>query len=362
MTDQNEAQKIIDAMQDVFNIASSGFDKFYKEAKENSSGYSSKAASSGTSSKAASSGTYSKAASSGTYSKAASSGNYSTAASSGYSSTAASSGNYSKAASSGDSSTAASSGTYSKAASSGDASTAASSGYSSTAASSGTYSNAASSGDSSKAASSGDSSKAAASGENVCAFACGRNVCAKASLGGGIALSEYDDKNKLVAVAASIIDGKKLLADEWYKLEGGKFVHVDWSDGIFSRVKSIKKIGNATVKTIIIDGQNKKSYIYISGGKSAHGETIEKAKADLRYKIADRDTSRFKGWKLTDEKPLDEIIEAYRVITGACEEGTRTFVERQEKLPQKLTIADVINRTKGAFGNEQFAAFFKEAS
>ena len=299
MTDQNEAQKIIDAMQDVFNIASSGFDKFYKEAKENSSGTYSKAASSGNSSTAASSGTYSKAASSGDSSKAASSGNSSTAASSG---------------------------------------------------------------NSSKAASSGDSSKAEASGENVCAFACGRNVCAKASLGGGIALSEYDDHGKLLSVAASIIDGKKLLADEWYKLEGGKFVHVDWSDNIFSRVKSIKKIGNATIKTVIIDGQEKKSYIYISGGKSAHGETIDKAKSDLRYKIADRDTSRFKGWKITDEKPLDEIIEAYRIITGACEQGTRNFVESQGKLPKKLTITDVINRTKGAFGNEQFAAFFKEVA
>ena len=188
-------------------------------------------------------------------------------------------------------------------------------GYSSTAASSGYSSKAASSGNYSTAASSGNYSKAEATGENVCAFACGRNVCAKASLGGGIALSEYDDENKLVAVAAAIIDGKKLLADEWYKLEKGKFVHVDWSDGVFSRVKSIKKIGQATVKTVILDGKKKKSYVYISGGKSAHGETIEKAKADLRFKISDRNTSKFKDWKLSDQKTLDDLIEAYRIIT-----------------------------------------------
>ena len=89
-------------------------------------------------------------------------------------------------------------------------------------------------------------------------------------------MSEYDDKGKLLAVAASIVDGKKLLAGEWYKLEGGKFIHVDMSDNIFSRVKSIKKIGGAVVKTVIIDGEKKKSYVYISGGKSAHGVTVER--------------------------------------------------------------------------------------
>ncbi len=336
----NEAKNIINGLQDVFNIIlPENFKKTMDEAKKADE-------------KAASSGYYSTAASSGNYSKAASSGDSSKAASSGNSSTAASSGNYSTAASSGNSSKAASSGNSSKAASSGNYSTAASSGNSSTAASSGNYST---------AASSGNYSKAEATGENVCAFACGTKSMAKASKGGGIALSEYsEDGKKLLSVKASIIDGNKLLADEWYRLEGGEFTHVDFSDGVFSHVKSIKKLGGATVKTVIIDGKKKKSYIYISGGKSAHGETIEKAKADLRFKISDRDTTKFKTWKVTDEKMLDEVIEAYRIITGACEQGTRNFVESQGELPKKMTVADVISRTKGAFGNEKFSEFFKD--
>jgi len=282
MTEINEAQKIIDSLQDVFNLTSTeNFEKVKKEAKGNvAEGYSSTAASSGYSSKAASSGNYSKAASSG------------------YSSTAASSGDY---------------------------------------------------------------STASATGENVCAFACGRNVMAKASKGGGIALSEYDDKGKLLAVAASIVDGKKLLAGEWYKLEGGKFIHVDMSDNIFSRVKSIKKIGGAVVKTVIIDGEKKKSYVYISGGKSAHGVTVEKAKADLRYKIADRDASKFKAWNKTEKRPIDDLIEAYRVITGACESGTRAFVESQKITAKKMSVDEVITATKGAYGNEAFAKFWSAA-
>ena len=99
--EKSQAEIEIEALADVFNIATTGFDEFYKAAKEKDKGNYSTAASSGNSSTAASSGYYSKAASSGDSSTAASSGDYSTAASSGNSSKAASSGDYSMAASSG---------------------------------------------------------------------------------------------------------------------------------------------------------------------------------------------------------------------------------------------------------------------
>ena len=66
--ERSQAEIEIEALADVFNIATTGFEAFYKEAEENAKGHSSKAASSGHSSKAASSGEYSKAASSGNYS------------------------------------------------------------------------------------------------------------------------------------------------------------------------------------------------------------------------------------------------------------------------------------------------------
>ena len=63
-TQKNQAELEIEALQDVFGIATTGFEKFREEAKENSSsGYRSTAASSGEYSTAASSGEYSKAAS-----------------------------------------------------------------------------------------------------------------------------------------------------------------------------------------------------------------------------------------------------------------------------------------------------------
>ena len=90
--EKSQAELEIEALAEVFGIATTGFEEFYKKAKESQTG---------NSSTAASSGDYSKAASSGYRSTAASSGNSSKAASSGDGSTAASSGDYSKAASSG---------------------------------------------------------------------------------------------------------------------------------------------------------------------------------------------------------------------------------------------------------------------
>jgi len=81
---KNQAELEIEALADVFGIATTGFEEYYKSAKEKDKGNYSKSASSGDSSKSASSGDYSKSASSGNYSTAASSGYSSTAASSGY--------------------------------------------------------------------------------------------------------------------------------------------------------------------------------------------------------------------------------------------------------------------------------------
>ena len=89
MKQKSQAELEVEALADVFGIATTGFKEFYKAAKEKDKGYSSTAASSGNSSKAASSGYSSTAASSGNSSKAASSGYSSTAASSGYSSACA---------------------------------------------------------------------------------------------------------------------------------------------------------------------------------------------------------------------------------------------------------------------------------
>ena len=84
MSDKNQAELEIEALQDVFGIATTGFEDYSKKAKESAEGDYSAAASSGNCSTAASSGDSSKAASSGDYSAAASSGYYSACTAVGY--------------------------------------------------------------------------------------------------------------------------------------------------------------------------------------------------------------------------------------------------------------------------------------
>ena len=218
---------LINEMATVFAMATTGFDAFYRESKEKASGDYSTSASSGNGSKSASSGDSSKSASSGNGSKSASNGDSSQSASSGDASKSASSGDASKSASSGDYSTSASSGNHSKSASSG---------YSSQSASSGDYST---------SASSGYCSKSASSGDYAACSALGYRAAVRGDLGNLLMCSEYVD-NKPVGGLAALVDGTTLKPQCWYIVEGGAWVEVDFTDGVFSYVlkttKGVKKV------------------------------------------------------------------------------------------------------------------------
>ena len=343
---KSQAELEIDALAEVFGIATTGFEEYYKNCQEKSRGDYSKAASSGYASKAASSGDSSKAASSGDYSKAASSGYYSTAASSGNSSNAASSGNSSKVASAG---------YASKAASSGDSSTAASSGGYSNAASSGNFSTAASSGNSSKVASAGNSSKAASSGEYSSCAALGYRAAVKGDKGNLIMASEYTEKDgKLIPIGgkADIVDGKKIKVGCWYIVEKSTWVEVDFSDGIFSRVIStksgVKKVKTDEGKILFVVSDEK--------GNSAHGETIAKAREDLIYKAV----AKFEG-TLPKFATGKEWVGIYCSVTGACAAGVKIFVDGTGKSLDKTYAAkEIADLVKGQYGADKFAEKVKE--
>ena len=174
--------------------------------------------------------------------------------------------------------------------------------------------------------------------------------------------SEYQ-KNKLgdyepIGGFSMLVDGKNIKENTWYICENGKPTEVDFTDGVFSRVISTRQSGDFTIKRIIIDSQKTQSYVVIrADGIAAHGKTIAAAKKDLLYKISNRDTSVYKDWKLDDVKNANELIQAYRVITGACFMGTKAFCE-SIKIPTKATVREAIEKTRGQYGAETFAKFF----
>jgi len=134
-------------------------------------------------------------------------------------------------AASGDSSQLAASGVSSKLAASGHYSQLAASGHYSKLAASGVSSQLAASGDSSQLAASGDSSQLEMTGTDSVGAAIGMDNHIKGVVGDWITLAEWkhDDKTGRyvpVCVKSVKIDGKKIKADTWYKLKGGKFVEV----------------------------------------------------------------------------------------------------------------------------------------
>ena len=130
------------------------------------------------------------------------------------------------------------------------------------------------------------------------------------------------------------------------------------ADGIFSKV--VSRHGN--VYKIIQIGGSKERYLVTDGsGKWSHGDTLQEAKEDLIYKISNRDKSRYASLTLDSELTLEEAIEAYRVITGACSAGTKMFVEGNPGvIKEKYTVREMIEVTDGQYNSREFKGFFNK--
>ena len=178
-------------------------------------GYYAHAATTGDSAHAATTGYYAHAATTGDYAHAATTGDYAHAATTGY---------YAHAATTGDSAHAATTGYYAHAATTGDSAHAATTGDSAHAATTGYSAHAATTGDYAHAATTGDYARASAMGKQSIAASLGRNGAAKGPKGGWLVLSEIGDDLKVKGVGVARVDGKKIKADTYYQIEGGKFI------------------------------------------------------------------------------------------------------------------------------------------
>ena len=175
------------------------------KADKHSSGNSAQIGSSGDSAKIGSSGDYAQIGSSGDTAKIGSSGYYAQIGSSGDSVQIGSSGNSAKIGSSGDSVQIGSSGDSAQIGSSGN---------------------------SAKIGSSGNSAQIGSTGEDSVICCAGEDSIVKAKLGSWITLSEwrYDEKKGRrvpVYVKTEQVDGIRIKADTWYKLENGEFTEAN---------------------------------------------------------------------------------------------------------------------------------------
>ena len=54
------------------------------------------------------------------------------------------------------------------------------------------------------------------------------------------------------------------------------------------------------------------------------------------------------------------MVTMYRVITGACQQGSQAFVDSLgDKLKDRYTIREAVELTRGQYGGNRFAKFFQ---
>ena len=136
-------------------------------------------------------------------------------------------------------------------------------------------------------------------------------------------------------------------------------------DGILSKhIASLKISNGLTVHTVVIVGRTNKTYVIETpDGVYAHGDTVKQARKALLYKLSEnRDTTPYKAWTLDTSITKRQAIQSYMAITGACETGTRHFVETTfgDKVPARTTVRNVIEMTAGQYGSGVYRNFFTE--
>ena len=134
----------------------------------------------------------------------------------------------------------------------------------------------------------------------------------------------------------------------------GKYIYCD---GILTHLKKIKQVGAYTLYIGKIPGRN----VVSDGTNYAHCSNLRDGIADLAFKAAkDRGADQYKGLSLDTELTVAEAVTMYRIITGACRQGSESFVNSLGELKEKYTIRECIQITKGQYNAAKFAEFFGE--
>lgn len=134
--------------------------------------------------------------------------------------------------------------------------------------------------------------------------------------------------------------------------EPGRYLY---ADGILTHIKDVKKIQGYTLYVGKIKGKN----VVSDGIHYAHCSDFREGIKDLLFKTAaDRGAEPYKHLTLDSEVPTEDAITMYRVITGACRQGTQAFVDTLGELKASYTVREIIDLTDGRYGSESFKKFF----
>ena len=156
------------------------------------------------------------------------------------------------------------------------------------------------------------------------------------------------------------------LTDE-YLSHRGQTIRLKHIDGSTMLILSERNAGEYTIYHGAYFGGGdldklKRCYVAKLGNDYAHGVNVEKAMRDVRFKAMERD--------FDEEELVAEIkargtvlIEDFRLVTGACEEGTRHGMKQAGLDPDadELPLNMVLGSAFGPYG-ERFKSLFVGAA
>lgn len=155
--------------------------------------------------------------------------------------------------------------------------------------------------------------------------------------------------------------GTQIQSLDWKKVKhlrngdivSGKYIYCD---NILTHIRSTKRVDKYTVYVGKIKGRN----VVSDGVNYEHCDHVRDGIADLIFKAAkDHGAEQYRGLGLDTELTVHEAVTMYRVITGACRQGSENFVKSfGADIKEKYTIMEVIDLTKGQYNSEKFAEFF----
>ena len=181
--------------------------------------------------------------------------------------------------------------------------------------------------------------------------------------GGWLDLSSLTSLPKGVSLTAGgwlYLSGKRVKRG-YKKLSNGDYVPGEYlyADGILTHVKRDKRIGAYTYYVGKITGSD----VISDGTHYAHCGSVRDGISELAFKTAkDRGAEQYRSVNIDEEIPTEDAMVMYRVITGACQQGTKRFVDSLTEVRDRYSVRHIIDMTRDQYGGEAFRRFFEDES
>lgn len=149
------------------------------------------------------------------------------------------------------------------------------------------------------------------------------------------------------------------LTSKYTKLKDGDYIPGQYlyADGILTHIKREKKIGEYTYYV----GRIPKHDVIFDGKNYAHCSSIKEGINELAFKTAqDRGAEQYRDVGMDDSVKREDAIAMYRIITGACKQGTQRFIDSLDELKDSYTVREIIEMTKNQYGGDAFRKFFED--